>query len=307
MISENTKKLFQEAFPGIKTNESLAEKTYIKIGGPAELYLESGSEEEIIRALELAIQNNIPFFMLGRGCNIVFTDEGFHGIVIRPILTKTELIEENKIEAGAGATLLDLVFFSHRNGLVGLEDLSGIPSSLGGAIYGNAGAGQDEIGDFIESASIAIVNKENRTVTKKTFLKEDLKFEYRHSVLKEIKNGIILSAILKLEKGDTQTAKDEIEAHFDARSKAQPLSYPSAGCAFKNPPGESAGKLIEQAGIKGKQIGSMQISEKHGNFIVNLGGGTYKEYKELVEFTKKTIKEKFGIDLEMEHIVVDAK
>lgn len=306
MISSQIRKKFEEKFPGIKFDEPLADKTYIKIGGPAEIYFEPNTKQDLEDAVLLAIQSDVPFFMLGRGCNIVFTDEGFHGLVIRPLLTKVEMKSENTIYAEAGVTLLDIVFFSHRNNLIGLEDLSGIPSSLGGAIYGNAGAGKDEIGDFVESAEVLEIDKESNAVIKKTLSHKDLKFEYRHSILKDIKNTIILSAILRLEKGDVETAKNEIEAHFDARSKAQPLSYPSAGCAFKNPPGESAGMLIEKAGLKGTQVGSMQISKKHGNFIVNLGGGTYKEYKELVELAQKTIKEKYDIDLEMEHIVVSA-
>jgi UDP-N-acetylmuramate dehydrogenase len=305
MISEEIKKEFKGAFQHIYLDEPLAEKTYIKIGGPAELYVEVHSEEELESALQKAIKHQIPFFILGRGCNIVFTDEGFHGLVIRPILTDITMTSETEILVGVGATLLDVVFFSHRNGLIGLEDLSGIPSSVGGAIYGNAGAGKKEIGDFVSSATVLEIDHENKKIEKRILSKEELGFAYRHSALKNMKDVVILSAKMQLEKGDTKHAKNEIEAHFDARAHAQPLSYPSAGCVFKNPPGESAGMLIQEAGLKGTRVGDMQISEKHGNFIINLGKGTFKEYQELVSLAQKTIHEKYNLNLEMEHIVVE--
>lgn len=294
----------REISSGVRENVHLKEVTYIKLGGPARVLVDISNAEEVEDVIQFALNEDIPFFILGRGCNIVFTDEGFDGIVIRPELNQNECIDEERVVAGAGVTLLDIIFVGHRCGLVGMEALSGIPSSLGGALFGNAGAGGSEIGDFVVSVDLLEYDIEQKKVQMKTLTHDELDFKYRDSCIKKRKNALILSAVLQLKKGDVAAAKDEIEAHMNTRSKAQPLAYPSAGCVFKNPPGESAGLLIQKAGLKGLKIGDMMISDKHGNFILNTNKGTFDQYRQLVEHIKKTVLDKFGIELEEEHIIV---
>lgn len=295
-----------KTFPHAEENKPLSELTYIKLGGPARIYLELKSREQVQKFMEYALQEELNFFILGKGCNVIFKDKGYNGVVIRILLGKIECIDEGKLYAEAGVTLLDAVFAGHRCGFTGMEDLSGIPSSIGGAIFGNAGAGKAEMGDFVESIDVFEFDKKSKTTETKTLSHEELEFEYRESALKKKRNTIILSAVLHLNQGDPVPAKDGIEEKMESRSKAQPLMYPSAGCVFKNPPGESAGRLIQLAGLNGTRRGGMMISEKHGNFIVNNDKGTYAEYLELMDLAKAEVKKQFGIELEAEHIVVES-
>ncbi len=304
-MKENHVAYIIEHFKNSVENKALSELTYIKLGGPARIYVELQEKEKVQELIQYALNEDIPFFILGKGCNVVFTDEGYNGIIIRTELGVVNCIEDNQIYAEAGVTLLDIIFVGHRCGLIGMENLSGVPSSLGGALFGNAGAGGSEISDFVKSIEVLVFNRENKTTTVRTMSVEEMHFEYRGSDVKTHRRSIILSATLQLTQGNPASAKDTIENHMDARSKAQPLAYPSAGCVFKNPPGQSAGKLIQDAGLNGTRIGGMMISEKHGNFILNNDEGTFKDYIQLVELAKKTVKETFSIELELEHIIIN--
>jgi UDP-N-acetylmuramate dehydrogenase len=257
----------------------------------------------------------LPFFILGGGSNVLFSDNGFNGLVIKLQNTQYE-IRNTKIVAEAGVPLQKLVLESVKKGLSGLENLAGIPGTLGGAIWGNAGAFGREIGDLVEEVKILqIANGKLQIVNLK---KEDCKFGYRESIFKK-KNWIILEATLKLKKGKKKEIEEKIKKILRLRKEKQPLEFPSAGSVFKNVPIKKvpkkirekfkekikdgflpAGVLIDAVGLKGFQIGGAKISEKHANFIVNVGEAKASDVKELIEKIKKGVKKKFKIQLEEE-------
>jgi UDP-N-acetylmuramate dehydrogenase len=226
------------------------------------------------------------------------SDKGFNGLVIK-IQSSEFQVQNSKIITEAGVKLSDLVRDSAKAGLTSLEFAAGIPGMIGGAIYGNAGTqkGGSNIGDLVETVTLL-----NPTGQIMTIDKEWMQFDYRQSRLKDMDaktRPIILSVVLKLEKGDSEKIKETINERIAIRAKNIPLE-PSAGCIFKNPVNQSAGYLIEQCGLKGKKIGQAMVSEKHANFIINLGGAKAEDVKKLIQLIKKSVKEKFNLNLEEE-------
>ncbi|MFH1173391.1 MAG: UDP-N-acetylmuramate dehydrogenase [bacterium] len=301
-------------------NEPLASHTNFKIGGPAACFLLAKAEDELINAVKTAKELAYPYFVLGGGSNILVSDQGFPGLVIKVDIQKLE-VKDNTIIAGAGIKTIKLVESARDNGLTGLEPLAGIPGTVGGAIYGNAGTYKG-IGDLVKE--VKVFDGENI----KTITKEEADFKYRHSRFKDTKE-VILEATLQLERGDIEASKKEIKEIMDKRYATQPYNSPCAGCTFKNVPlerfnkeiiaeydlekvlGQMVGKrevptayLIDQAGLKGRSIGGAQISDKHTNFIINTGQATAKDVLELTKIIKKEIKDKFKVDLEEEIILV---
>jgi UDP-N-acetylmuramate dehydrogenase len=299
----------------IKEKIPLKEYTTFKIGGPARYFFVAKSKEDLKNAILWAKKKKLPFFILGGGSNVLFSDNGFNGLVIKLQNTQYE-IRNTKIVAEAGVPLQKLVLESVKKGLSGLENLAGIPGTLGGAIWGNAGAFGREIGDLVEEVKILqIANGKLQIVNLK---KEDCKFGYRESIFKK-KNWIILEATLKLKKGKKKEIEEKIKKILRLRKEKQPLEFPSAGSVFKNVPIKKvpkkirekfkekikdgflpAGVLIDAVGLKGFQIGGAKISEKHANFIVNVGEAKASDVKELIEKIKKGVKKKFKIQLEEE-------
>ncbi|MDD5626208.1 MAG: UDP-N-acetylmuramate dehydrogenase [Patescibacteria group bacterium] len=307
----------------IKKNISLAPLTSFKIGGPAKYFLEAKNADEVIEGLKWAKKNKIKYFVLGGGSNILISDEGFNGLVIKVQPAKIFFKNLSGV-ISAGTSLAQLVGASIKDGLTGLEWAAGIPGTLGGAIYGNTGAMGHSISESVEKIKVlrnsALINLKNK----------DIKFAYRKSIFQKNKD-VILEIELKLQKGDREEIKKLIKENLLKRSLSQP-HYPSAGCVFKNlsprltslglakllekyPELEnfkksgvvSAGWLIEKCGLKGKQIGQAQISEKHANFIVNLGNAKAKDVIALINLVKKTVKNKFDFDLKEEIQYVDFK
>lgn len=279
----------------VKLNEPLARYTTFKIGGPADLFYEAKTEKEIIEAVRLAKKFKVPYFILGGGSNLLVADEGFRGLVIKIANSKYK-ITKRKIIAEAGVLLGTLVKESARVGLTGLEFAAGIPGTVGGAIRGNAGAWQQAIGDKI--LRVKVLTPEGRV---KWIKREDCQFAYRQSRFKKNKE-IILAVELKLEKGKKKEIRQKIKEIL-AKRKQQPKE-PSAGCIFVNPKPLSAGQLIDMAGLKGKIVGKAQISPKHANFIVNLGGARAKEVLKLISLIKQKVKEKFGEELKEEIVLL---
>ncbi len=258
----------------IQENISLASYTTFKIGGPARYFL---IVRDVAQAIDFAQEKNLPYFLLGGGSNLLVRDKGFNGVVIK--LENKEIKLNGEVDAGA--KLSDLVDFTVKNDLTGLEWVAGIPGTVGGAIRGNAGAFGHSISEVIKEV--------------KTFHKEtDYQFGYRDSVFKH-NSDIILSAVFEFKKGVNRELIDE---YLKEREK-HPLE-PSAGCIFQNPKPLFAGKLIEDCGLKGKRIGKAAISEKQANFIVNLGGAQAKDVFELIQLAKKEVKKKFNIELKEE-------
>ena len=278
----------------IKKNELLKNHTSFKIGGPADEFAEVSSEEEIAELIEYAKEKGIPYTIMGNGSNLLVGDKGIRGLVIK--LSKgfdtTEVVGD-KIIAKAGILLSKLSNVALENGLSGLEFASGIPGTLGGAIYMNAGAYGGEMKDVIEKVTY-LSDGEIRTAGK-----GDLDFGYRHSRFSGTED-IVLSAEIQLAKGDTTEIRAKMDDYKERRCSKQPLSMPSAGSTFKRPEGYFAGKLIEDAGLKGKSIGGAQVSEKHSGFVVNTGDATAQDVLDLIKYIQDTVYEKFGVKLETE-------
>jgi len=270
----------------INKNIFLAKYTTFRIGGLAKYFLEAKNREEIIKAVKFAKSKKLPYFILGSGSNILVSDKGFNGVVIK--ITASRIIKNyNIIKADAGVKLSALLNFCLKNNLSGLEWLAGIPGTAGGAIYGNAGAFGHSMAELVQEVKI-LNNKLH-----------DLKFSYRDSVFKKNKQ-IILSIKLKLKKASQKAIKEKIKKYLQQKKATQPLNYPSAGCIFKNPNKKPAGYLIDQCGLKGRKIGQAQISQKHANFIVNLGKAKAIDVKKLINLAKKEVKAQFNIDIKEE-------
>jgi len=304
---------FKKLLPGLKKNVSLKNYTTFKIGGPAKYFFETKNKKDLIKAILVAKSKKLPFFILGGGSNLLVSDEGFRGLVIKILFSKSYFLN-SQISAEAGTILAELLSATLNTGLTGLEWAAGIPGTVGGAIYGNAGAFKKSMKDITKTVTVLEIKNQKSNI--KNLRNKDCKFCYRNSIFKQKKNLIILSATLQLKKGNKLKIEKRIKEYLNYRKETQPLNFPSAGSVFKNPKNFSAGelgeedkssslsfaaaRLIEECGLKGKRIGNVKISEKHANFIVNLGGGKAKDVKKLINLAKKKVKEKFGITLEEE-------
>ena len=291
----NLKPKIEDLLKGIQKNVPLAFHTTFKIGGPAKYFYTAKTKEDLIKAIKVAKKINLPFFILGGGSNLLVSDKGFEGVVIKVGSTKYE-VKNRQVFSEAGILLSDLVRITLENNLSGLEWATGIPGTLGGAIRGNAGAFGKSMKDIIKRVEVF----DTRTGKIKILKNKDCQFDYRESILKKNKNLIILSAKIELKKGERKKIDNQIKENLDYRKKTQPLGFLSAGSVFKNPPGHFAGELIEKCGLKGRKIGEAQISKKHANFILNLGNAKTRDVKKLISLIKERIKEKFGLELEEE-------
>jgi len=275
----------------VMQNEPMSLHTTFRIGGPADLFFEAKTTKDLVDAIKLCKQNKICYFILGGGSNLLVNDRGFRGMVIK-IRNAKYLMRNTKIIADAGMLLGDLVKKTAQMGLSGLEFAVGIPGTVGGAIRGNAGAWQQNIGDKV--IRVKILSPLGKI---KWLEANDCQFSYRQSRFK-IKPEIILEVELELDEGNKDEIAKKIEENREKKS-LQPKE-PSAGCVFVNPKDCRAGQLIEQCGLKGKKIGGAQISPKHANFIVNLGKAKAADVKCLIELAKKMVLQKFGIHLQEE-------
>ncbi len=278
----------------IKKNEPMKNHTSFKIGGPADEFCEVTSEEEIKRLIDYASEKGMSYTVMGNGSNLLVADGGIRGLVIKIARGFDEIsVGGEKITAQSGALLSRIASAAYRNSLTGLEFASGIPGTLGGGIYMNAGAYGGELKDVIESVTYL----DNGEIITRTA--DMLEFGYRKSSFTD-KDYIILSAELKLKKGNPDEIKEKTDDYRQRRTSKQPLDMPSAGSTFKRPEGYFAGKLIEDSGLKGFKIGGAQVSEKHSGFVVNAGGATAADVKALIEHIQKTVKEKFGVEMKTE-------
>lgn len=286
----------QRELPGIQKNVKLASYTTFKIGGPAEYFFEAKTREDLIKAIKTAKKFKMPFFILAGGSNTLVSDKGYRGLLIRNQNSEFQIIGF-KIKAEAGIRLSRLVMESLNHGLSGFEWVAGIPGTIGGAIRGNAGAFEKSMADVVERVELLEINSE---LIIKSYELKDCRFGYRSSIFKEKNNLIVLSAEIRLKTDDKEKIKESIERYLNYRKGKHPLEFPSAGSIFENPEGHSAAKLIEECGLKGKKIGQAQISEKHANFIINLGQAKAKDVCRLIDLAKEKVKDKFGIILKEE-------
>lgn len=286
-IKEIAKKVYYD--------EPMKKHTSFKIGGNADCMVCADSEEEIKNVISYCRNKGINYFVMGNGSNILVGDKGIRGVVIKISADMSDVeVTENKIEAQSGILLSKLANIACRHSLGGIEFAGGIPGTLGGGVFMNAGAYGGEMKDVIESVKYITADGEIKTAES-----DELDFGYRHSMFSGSDN-IILSAVIKLEKANADEIKAKMADFSKRRSDKQPLSMPSAGSTFKRPEGYFAGKLIEDAGLKGYSIGGAEVSEKHSGFVVNTGSATAKDVLDLIAYVQNTVKDKFGVLLEPE-------
>lgn len=287
------KNLFSEIYKDsqIQLDAKMSENIYFKVGGPVDILLTPNTVQQLKDAITICKQNKIPFYVIGNGSNLLVKDGGIRGVVIK--LSELNKIERvgNKIIAECGALLKDVSKEAVDGALSGFQFACGIPGSVGGAVFMNAGAYDGEISFVIESAEILDENQEIRVLSK-----EELNLGYRQSIVME-KGYVVLSATFNLTPGDKEKIKTRVDELTQRREERQPLEYPSAGSTFKRPEGYFAGKLIEDAGLKGFTIGGASVSIKHAGFVVNNGNGTAKDVLDVINHIKDEVKRQFGVEL----------
>ena len=273
----------------------LKDYTSFKIGGKADIIAFPDTANKVIAVTDFARSSSIPLLIIGKGSNLLVSDDGFRGVVINTCkLDKIELVDDTTIYCQSGASLSRLCRFALENSLTGLEFAFGIPGTAGGAAYMNAGAYGGEMKDVLVRCEHISPNG-----VVGAFESDDLDLSYRHSVYSD-GNYIILSLTLKLEKGDKSEIKAKMDDLMSRRKDKQPLEFPSAGSTFKRPEGYFAGALIEQCGLKGYTSGGAQVSKKHAGFVVNIGGATAADVLNVINHCKNTVLEQTGVTLEPE-------
>jgi len=278
----------------IKLNEPMSRHTTFRVGGNAEVLVCPGSVDEMMSIVQILKEEEIKYIIIGNGSNLIFSDKGYAGVVIKTTNMKAIKVDNNIIEASCGAFLSSISKVALENSLSGAEFLSGIPGTLGGAVAMNAGIPSAEIKDIIEYAYV--INDSGKIVK---MIKDDLKFSHRKSVIQD-SNNIVLSAAIRLNTDSYEDIHSKMVELQGKRASTQPLNYPNAGSIFKRINGQPVGAIIENAGLKNAAIGGAKVSEKHANFIVNTGNATATDIINLIELVKKTVKLKTNIDLETE-------
>ena len=278
----------------IKIDEPLSQYVNFKVGGPADILLTPNTKEQVIQSIKICKENNIPFYIIGNGSNILVRDGGFRGVVILMKSLNSIVVNDTVIEVDCGVMLKDVSNAALENSLTGFEFACGIPGTVGGAVFMNAGAYDGEISNVVESVDIIDNDGNIRTLTK-----DKLDFGYRSSAVMK-KGYIVLSAKFKLKKGQVKTIKELVEDLTNKRESKQPLEYPSAGSTFKRPTGYFAGKLIQDAGLKGYSIGGAAVSQKHSGFVINKGNATAKDITDLIAYIQAEVKKQFGVELHPE-------
>ncbi|MFW2489335.1 UDP-N-acetylmuramate dehydrogenase [Clostridium chromiireducens] len=275
----------------IQLDAKMSEHIYFKVGGPVDILLTPNNIQQVREAIEICKGNEIPFYVIGNGSNLLIKDGGIRGVVIKLCeLNKIERVG-NRITAECGALLKDVSAAATEGALAGFQFACGIPGSVGGAVFMNAGAYDGEISFVIESAQVLDDNQEIKILSK-----EELNLGYRQSVVMQ-KGYIVLSATFALTPGDKEKIQARVDELTKRREERQPLEYPSAGSTFKRPEGHFAGKLIEDAGLKGFTIGGACVSERHAGFVINKDNGTAKDVLGVINHVKEEVKRQFGVDL----------
>lgn len=279
----------------VKLQEPMSKHTTFRIGGPADFYLCPHSTKEVQQAVQICKEENLPYFILGNGSNLLVSDKGYRGVIIQLWKNFSDIsVKDCCITAKAGALLSKVAAEALEAGLTGMEFASGIPGTIGGAVFMNAGAYGGEMKDIIKEVKVLDDRGEVRVL-----LNEEMKLGYRTSIVKE-KGYTVLSAVLELKKGEPSVIRETMEDLKNRRTSKQPLDMPSAGSTFKRPEGYFAGKLIMDSGLRGFSVGGAQVSEKHCGFVVNKGGATAEDVTALIREVQRRVKEKFGVELETE-------
>lgn len=278
----------------ILTNEPMKNHTSFKIGGVADYYVMPNTKEQILDIRNFCLNNDVPFYIVGKGSNLLVSDDGLRGVVIKIGRNFSDFkVNKDTITAQSGILLSKLANIALENSLTGFEFASGIPGSLGGAVYMNAGAYDGEMKDVVMSTDYIDKYGEVRTVNG-----DEHNFSYRHSMF--CSDDIILESTMKFNHGN----KEDIQAYMrelnGRRKEKQPLEYPSAGSTFKRPEGHFAAKLIDDSGLRGYRIGGAMVSEKHCGFVVNVDNATCDDVLKLMDYIKEVVMKKYGVELEAE-------
>ncbi len=282
-----------------KFNEPMRHHTTLRVGGPADALVTVHSLDELQKVVQFACERDLSILVLGEGSNLIVRDGGIRGIVLRLSgeLTKIKF-DTQEIEVGGGTYLPHLIVKAAQRGLRGLECCTGVPGTVGGALISNAGTAEEFIGDKVKRVTLLTHDGKLRTVER-----DELKFGYRQSNLRDL-GLVIVSVVMNLIQDEPKAIMERIHRRWRYRWETQPVNMPCAGCIFKNPPGDRAGRLLDVAGLKGARIGDAQVSPIHANFIVNLGNATAKDVLMLAELMRRTVFEKFGVNLEYEVQIV---
>ncbi|HEY6960064.1 MAG TPA: UDP-N-acetylmuramate dehydrogenase [Candidatus Limnocylindria bacterium] len=271
-------------------DEPLAQHTSLRIGGPAQYYLRVTTERDLVEAVRVAREHELPVFVLGGGTNLLVADAGIRGVVLHNDWSETS-VDGTMVTASSGTPTAHVAAVAARNGILGLEWMATVPGTIGGAVHGNAGAFGRETKDDLVDAELMDLNGHTWTATN-----AELGFAYRTSALQGTPT-IVLRARFKGTAGDRATAVQRIKQMANERMAKQPLAQPNTGSIFRNPPGDHAGRLIEAVGLKGATEGGAMVSTKHANFIVNIGDASAWDVRHLMERCQRAVKEKFGVDL----------
>ena len=290
-----------ELFGGknVRIGESMAEHTTFRVGGPADYYVTPPDAESLAQGIALCKEKEIPYYIVGNGSNLLVGDKGWRGVIFQLCRTMDSITcreEEDGlwVQAGAGALLARVARFVSEKGYTGFEFAAGIPGSVGGGVMMNAGAYDGEIKDVIQWADVLDGSGQILRLSA-----EELGFGYRHSIIMD-KEYIVLEACFAFRKGDRDAIMHRVEELSEKRKTSQPLEYPSAGSTFKRPQGYFAGKLIQDSGLKGLTVGGAQVSQKHAGFVINIGGATAADVRELIRQVQERVKEDSGVTLEPE-------
>ena len=290
---EKLQKLIGEA--KVLVNEPMASHTTFRIGGPADYFVMPETIEELAAVLKLCKEEAVPYFILGNGSNLLVGDKGFRGVVIQLYKNFDGIqIEGTKVTAKAGAMLIRVAKEAGKAGLTGLEFASGIPGTIGGAMVMNAGAYGGEMKDVVTAVTVFTKDGDIKTLSG-----EDMNFRYRGSVVED-EGHIVLEAVMELQEGNLEEIQARIDELSVQRRTKQPIEYPSAGSTFKRPEGYFAGKLIQDAGLRGYQVGGAQVSEKHCGFVINAGSATAADVMQLMQDVSNKVNAQFGVTLEPE-------
>ena len=285
-----------QSLAGVSEEEPLASRTSFGIGGPAEFFAELGRPAAIEQSIDGCRERGIPYLLLGAGTNVLIADEGVEGLVIR-VVNREHTVEGTRVRAGAGLKMMRLARIAADANLRGSEFAIGVPGTVGGAVYQNAGCWGKEIREVLVQVEGYVPGSGARAWTV-----ADLKFGYRTSALRDgaLKGCFVVSAELQLQRGDGEEAKRVMAKLTKERNDSQPIKTKNCGSVFKNPTGDSAGRLVQAAGLKGAREGAAVVSALHGNFIVNEGGASAAQVRRLIERTRAEVKRRFGVELELE-------
>lgn len=285
----------------IRVNEPLKKYTYTKVGGPADYLAFPRNRYELSRIVAYANAHDIPWMVLGNASNIIVRDGGIRGFVIMFDKLNTVTVNGYVIEAEAGANLIETTHIAKFHSLTGFEFACGIPGSVGGAVFMNAGAYGGEISHILVSAKV--LNKDGSI---ETIAARDMAFGYRHSAVQD-SGAVVISAKFALKPGDFHLIEQEMQRLTHLRELKQPLEYPSCGSVFKRPVGHFAGQLISEAGLKGHRIGGVEVSKKHAGFMVNVADGTAQDYEDLIAYVIDKVEQTSGVRLEREVRIIGEK